>query len=41
MHAVGRIDEVERVGACKVTEASSGNVALFPATPGYGPKTGR
>ena len=39
MHAIIRIDEVERVGASKITEAK-GNVTPFPTTPGYGPEPG-
>ncbi|MDN3518330.1 DUF1820 family protein [Aquisalimonas lutea] len=39
MHSVVRIDEVERVGASKVTDAS-GKVMPFPNPPGYGPGGG-
>lgn len=35
MHSVVRIDEVERVGASKVTDG--GKVMPFPNMPGYGP----
>lgn len=37
MHSVIRIDEVEKQGVCKVSEAEGGNVAQFPMpiyTPG-------
>ncbi len=30
MHALVRIDEVDKEGACKITEATGGNVAQFP-----------
>ncbi len=30
MHSVVRIDEVEKEGACKITEAKGGNVAHLP-----------
>ncbi len=30
MHAVIRIDEVEREGVAKVTESTSGNITPFP-----------
>lgn len=30
MHAVIRIDEVEKEGACKITEAKAGNVTTLP-----------
>ena len=36
MHSVVRIDEVERVGSSKVTQAE-GNVTPFPTMPGFGP----
>ncbi len=33
MHAVIRIDEVEKEGVGKITEAKGGNVASFPGMP--------
>lgn len=30
LHSVVRIDEVEKEGACKVTEAKGGNISHFP-----------
>ena len=30
VQAVVRIDEVEKEGACKITEASAGNISNFP-----------
>lgn len=42
MHAIVRIDEVEKEGASKITEVKGGNVAQFPVpvyTPG-GDKSG-
>jgi hypothetical protein len=30
MHSIVRIDEVEKEGACKITDAKGGNVAQFP-----------
>ncbi len=30
MHAVVRIDEVEKEGTCKITEVKGGNIAQFP-----------
>ncbi len=33
MQAVVRIDEVDKEGACKVTEAAGGNVSAFPFPP--------
>lgn len=41
MHTVIRIDEVEKEGVGKITEAKAGNVAHFPGMPlgpGSGPK---
>jgi len=38
MHAIIRIDEVEKEGVAKVTEAGSSNVAAFPLTFGPGGK---
>lgn len=38
MHAIIRIDEVEKEGIAKVTEAGSGNVAAFPVNFGPGGK---
>jgi hypothetical protein len=37
MQAVVRIDEVEKEGACKITEAKGGNVTQFPF-PSVAPK---
>lgn len=39
MHAVVRIDEVDKEGMSKVSEAKSGNVAPFPM-PAFTPKGG-
>lgn len=33
MHAVVRIDEVDKEGTCKITDARGGNVAQFPYPP--------
>lgn len=33
MHAVVRIDEVEKEGVCKISEAKGGNVTPFPTFP--------
>jgi len=33
MHAVVRIDEVDKEGACKITDAKGSNVAQFPYPP--------
>lgn len=41
MHAVLRIDEVDKEGTSKISKLDSGNVAQFPVpvyTPGGGPK---
>ncbi len=32
MHSIIRIDEVEKEGACKITEVKGGNVMPFPFT---------
>lgn len=39
MHSVIRIDEVEKEGVGKITEAKGGNVASFPSMP-FGPGKG-
>ncbi len=39
MHAIIRIDEVERVGSSKITEIKGNNITPFPV-PGYGPAGG-
>lgn len=39
MHAILRIDEVEKEGVCKITEAKGGNVAQFPYPPMSGKPT--
>lgn len=33
LHSVVRIDEVDKEGACKITDAKTGNVAQFPFPP--------
>jgi hypothetical protein len=33
MHSVIRIDEVDKEGTCKITDAKGGNVAQFPFAP--------
>lgn len=33
MHAVVRIDEVDKEGVCKISEAKGGNVTPFPTFP--------
>lgn len=38
MHAIIRIDEVEKEGVAKVTEAGASNVAAFPVSFGPGGK---
>ncbi len=41
MHAVMRIDEVDKEGASKISKFEGGNIAQFPVpvyTPGGGPK---
>lgn len=40
VHSIVRIDEVEKEGACKITEAKGGNVAQFPY-PNVAPKPTR
>ena len=39
MHSIIRIDEVEKEGVAKITEARSGNIANFPGIP-FGPGKG-
>lgn len=39
MHAIVRIDEVEKEGTCKITEAAGGNVSAFPYPTMVGGKT--
>lgn len=42
MHAVIRIDEVEKEGVGKITDAGqSGNIHAFPVPVGPGPRSGR
>lgn len=33
LHAVVRIDEVEKEGVCKISDARGSNVMVFPGTP--------
>ncbi len=40
LHSVVRIDEVDKEGAAKISEAKSGNVAQFPY-PSLAPKPGK
>jgi len=39
MHAVVRVDEVEKEGICKVTDARGGNVMAFPHLPAMSGRT--
>ena len=39
MHAVVRVDEVEKEGVCKITEAKGSNIAQFPFPPMAGEPT--
>lgn len=41
IHAVVRIDEVEKEGACKVTDARGGNVMDFPHFPSVSGRTSK
>ena len=38
LHAVIRIDEVEKEGVGKIMESSGGNITAFPMPPGTTPK---
>ena len=41
MHAVVRVDEVEKEGVCKVTDARGGNVMAFPHFPAVSGRTNK
>jgi hypothetical protein len=39
MHAVVRIDEVEKEGVCKISDARGSNVMVFPGAPAMSGRT--
>lgn len=41
MHAIVRVDEVEKEGVCKVTDARGSNVMTFPHFPAVSGRTGK